>query len=81
MKSIFDEEEEILYRPTYVPIIKRVEKRVVSSYRSPMPRQFTRADITKRSTSETLWSGSSTLPMTDRDRRLLKLRAQRGVMP
>lgn len=81
MKSIFDEEEEILYRPTYVPIIKRVEKRVVSSYQSPPLRQFTRADITKRPTSELMWGRRSTLPMTDRDRRLLKLRAQRGVMP
>lgn len=80
MKSIFDEEEEILYRPTYVPIIKRVEKRVVASYQSPPPRQFTRADIRKRPTYETMWGGRSTMPLTKRDRRLLKLRAQRGVM-
>lgn len=80
MKSIFDEEEEILYRPTYVPIIRRGEKRVVASYRSPPPRQFTRADIRKRPTSEIMWGRRTTVPMTKRDIRRTKLRAQRSVM-
>lgn len=44
------------------------------------PRQFTRADITPSPTSSTLWGGRSTLPLTDRDKQLLKLRAMRGVM-
>lgn len=44
------------------------------------PRQFTRADITPTPTSSTLWGGTSTLPLTDRDKWLLKIRAMRGVM-
>jgi hypothetical protein len=79
MKSIFDEEDELLYKQVLIPIMRRVVKQS-TVFRSPPPRQFTRADITKIPTSETMWGGRSTLPMTDRDRRLLKLRAMRGVM-
>jgi len=80
MKSIFDEGDELLYRQVLIPIMRRVPTRVVASFRSPPPRQFSRADITKIPTSETLWGGRSTMPLTERDRRLLKYRAQRGVM-
>lgn len=81
MNSIFDEEELLLTRYYLGPVVRRQPATTSMVYRSPPPRQFTRADITKIPTSETLWGGRSTLPMTDRDRRLLKLRALRGVMP
>ena len=80
MKSIFDEGGEVLYKQVLLPIMRRVPKRVVASFRSPPPRQFTRSDITKIPTSESLFGGRSTLPMTERDTKLLKLRAMRGVM-
>jgi hypothetical protein len=59
---------------------KTTSTRVITVMWPSSPQQFTRADITLSPTASTLWGGRSTLSLTDRDKRLLKLRAMRGVM-
>lgn len=78
MRSIFDEEDEVEY-DQLIPLVRRAPSKSIV-VRSPPPQQFTRADIRKIPTSETLWGGRTTLPLTKRERMILKLRALRGVM-
>lgn len=83
MNSIFDEEEELrfVYKHGMVSmILQQVPQKTVVIQVSGPRDVFTVDDILKTPTYETLWGGRSTLPMTDRDRRMLKLRAMRGVM-
>jgi len=82
------EEEVLMHSRMMLPIRASAVGRTLqisqrtNVFRSPDPRQFNASDIVNiKPRYETIWGGFSTLPLTRRDRFLLKLRAMRGVMP
>lgn len=82
MKTIFDEEEQIMFvfkQTMLKPIRQQVPKTIGIQMSGPAD-VFTIDQLQKTPSSQTLWGGISNMPLTNRDQRLLKLRAMRGVM-